>query len=67
MNDIFELSKQSDTIALKKLIETDIDINRKDYGGHTALHWVCIHGNTGNLQLLLETKNIEIIKKDIKL
>lgn len=37
-----------------ELLEAGADVNARDRGGHTSLHWACWYGHTDIARLLLE-------------
>ncbi|XP_031633198.1 mast cell carboxypeptidase A-like [Contarinia nasturtii] len=61
--EVIDAVKKNDLVGLSKLIAGHVDVNERDNGGMTALHWAAEHGHIEAAKMLIEN-NAEIDARD---
>ncbi|XP_031631788.1 carboxypeptidase A4-like [Contarinia nasturtii] len=61
--EVIDAVKKNDLIGLSKLITSHVDVNERDNGGMTGLHWAAENGHIEAAKMLIEN-NAEIDARD---
>ena len=63
---IFNAADQGNIEAVKKHLADGVDVNKKDKGGYTPLHWAAFGGHKETVELLI-AKGAEVNAKDYEI